>query len=145
MINSYTTHHTGNNVRVPSHPLSYDLVTQAIYYKWQAKPLVARFINPALNEVMRIIPFTLRITHYSRAPASWPGRPKIHVTGYAPLDTPAGIMSESESEDRQRPCRGTVEMTASGDVRWTIVRAISSSPSRLFFFTLQEASLRAIN
>jgi hypothetical protein len=70
---------------------------------------------------MRIIPFTLRITHYSRAPASWPGRPKIHVAGYAPLDTPAGIMTESE-DDEQRQFRGTVEMTASGDVRWTIVR-----------------------
>lgn len=144
MINLYTTHHTGNNVRAPSHPLSYCLVTQAIYYKLQAKPLAGRFINPALNEVMRIIPYTLRITHYSRAIASWPGRPKIHVAGYAPLDTPAGIMSESESEDRQRPYRGTVEMTASGDVRWTIVRVISSSPSRLFFIP-QEASLRAIN
>jgi hypothetical protein len=74
---------------------------------------------------MRIIPFTLRITHYSRAPASWPGRPKIHVAGYAPLDTPAGIMSESE--DRRRRFRGTVEMTASGDVRWTIVRHVYRS------------------
>jgi hypothetical protein len=71
---------------------------------------------------MRIIPFTLRITHYSRAPASWPGRPKIHVAGYAPLDTPAGITTESE--DQQRRCHGTVEMTASGDVRWTIVRPV---------------------
>jgi hypothetical protein len=88
---------------------------------------------------MRIIPFTLRITHYSRAPASWPGRPKIHVAGYAPLDTPAGIMTESESEDRLRRFRGTVEMTASGDVRWTIVRPLP--PSRLLFF--QEASSRA--
>ena len=74
---------------------------------------------------MRIIPFTLRITHYSHAPASWPGRPKIHVTGFAPLDTPAGLMTESE--DRQRRLRGTVEMTASGDVRWTIVRSRSLS------------------
>ena len=69
---------------------------------------------------MRIIPFTLRITHYSRAPASWPGRPKIHVAGYAPVDTLAG--TTTGSEDRQRRLRGTVEMTASGDVRWTIVR-----------------------
>ena len=68
---------------------------------------------------MRIIPFTLRITHYSRAPASWPGRPKIHVAGYAPVDTLAG--TTTGSEDRQRRLRGTVEMTASGDVRWTIV------------------------
>ena len=30
----------------------------------------------------------------------------------------------SESEDGQRRLRGTVEMTASGDVRWTIVRLI---------------------
>ncbi|KAF8489529.1 hypothetical protein F5888DRAFT_1638533 [Russula emetica] len=71
------------------------------------KPLAARFINPALNEVMRIIPFTLSITHYSRGPASWPGRPKIHVAGYA-------------AQDRLKSLRGTVEMTASGDVRWTI-------------------------
>jgi hypothetical protein len=119
------TPHTGNNVRAPfSSSFIYYLVTQKpkyLYIKnWQAKPLAARFTNPALDEVMRIIPFTLRITHYSRAPASWPGRPKIHVAGYAPLDTPAGITSESE--DRQRRLRGTVEMTASGDVRWTIVR-----------------------
>jgi hypothetical protein len=87
---------------------------------------------------MRIIPFTLRITHYSRAPASWPGRPKIHVAGYAAVDSPshAGIVSESQSEDRQRRLYGTVEMTASGDVRWTTVRLviIITIPSRLFFF-----------
>jgi hypothetical protein len=106
---------------------------------------------------MRIIPFTLRITHYSRGPASWPGRPKIHVAGYAAIDTlsPAGTMSESQSEDRQRRLYGTIEMTASGDVRWTTVRLViyywslhlSSSPpidpSRFFFHFLQEGSLRA--
>ena len=69
---------------------------------------------------MRIIPFTLRITHYSHAPASWPGRPKIHVAGYAPVDTLVG--TTTGLEDRRKPLRGTVEMTASGDVRWTIVR-----------------------
>jgi len=88
------------------------------------KPLETRFSNPGLDEVMRIVPFTLRITHYSRAPASWPGRPKIHVTGYSREDTPSGttIESESESEGSQKQIYGTVEMTASGDVRWTIVR-----------------------
>jgi hypothetical protein len=30
---------------------------------------------------MRIFLVTLRITHYSRADASWPGRPKIHFEG----------------------------------------------------------------
>jgi hypothetical protein len=71
---------------------------------------------------MRIIPYTLRITHYSRAPAAWPGRPKIHIAGYAPRDTPAAETTMTESEDKQRGLRGTVEMTPSGDVRWTIVR-----------------------
>lgn len=79
---------------------------------------------------MRIIPYTLRITHYSRAPAAWPGRPKIHMAGYAPRDTHTRAAepttTESESEDKRRGLRGTVEMTPSGDVRWTIVRPFVS-------------------
>jgi hypothetical protein len=79
----------------------------------QGRRLPRRFCNPALYEVMRIIPLTLRITHYSRAPAAWPGRPTIHVAGdwhtaTAPLELAR--------------VRGTVEMVASGDVRWTLVR-----------------------
>ena len=85
---------------------------------------------------MRIVPFTLRITHYSRASAAWPGRPKIHIAGYAPLDNPAQIMTESE--DKQRLLRGTVEMTPSGDVRWTIVRPLLSSFFKNFLFLFNE-------
>ncbi|KAI0247378.1 hypothetical protein BJV78DRAFT_1133446, partial [Lactifluus subvellereus] len=71
-----------------------------------------RFSNPALYEVMRIIPLTLRITHYTRAPAAWPGRPTIHVSG--------DWHSASAPPELAR-VRGTVEMAASGDVRWTLV------------------------
>ncbi len=86
---------------------------------------------------MRIIPFTLHITHYSRAPASWPGRPKIHVAGYAPTDTPAGTMTMAESENIKRRLSGTVEMTASGDVRWTVVRPFLS-PYFLCLLVMEE-------
>ncbi|KAH9979379.1 hypothetical protein BGW80DRAFT_1164495 [Lactifluus volemus] len=72
-----------------------------------------RFSNPALYEVMRIIPLTLRITHYTRAPASWPGRPTIHV---------AGEWHSTTLAPNELTClRGTVEMTASGDIRWTLL------------------------
>jgi hypothetical protein len=79
----------------------------------QAKPLSKRFSNPALYEVMRIIPLTMRITHYSRAPAAWPGRPTIHVSG---------DWHTATAEPELARVRGTVEMTASGDIRWTMVR-----------------------
>ncbi|KAI0296774.1 hypothetical protein B0F90DRAFT_1927184 [Multifurca ochricompacta] len=77
-----------------------------------AQPLSRRFSNPALYEVMRIIPLTLRITHYTRAPPAWPGRPTIHVSGN---------WHTSTSPPELARVRGTVEMTASGDVRWTLV------------------------
>jgi len=64
---------------------------------------------------MRIIPLTLRITHYTRAPAAWPGRPTIHV---------AGDWHTSSAPPELSRVRGTVEMTASGDVRWTLVRIL---------------------
>ncbi|KAH9019749.1 hypothetical protein EDB84DRAFT_1275644 [Lactarius hengduanensis] len=71
----------------------------------------SRFSHPALYEVMRIIPLTLRISHYTRAPAAWPGRPTIHVVGEWHTATTPSVLT--------RMC-GTVEMTASGDVRWTL-------------------------
>ena len=61
---------------------------------------------------MRIIPLTIRISHYTRAPVAWPGRPTIHVVGEWHTATPPALT---------RVC-GTVEMTTSGDVRWTLVR-----------------------
>ncbi|KAH9985958.1 hypothetical protein BJV77DRAFT_932228, partial [Russula vinacea] len=62
--------------------------------------------NLALNEVMRIFPFTLRITDYSRAPASWPGRPKIHLRRRI----------NGEADPDLRRMHGMVQMTASGEV-----------------------------
>jgi hypothetical protein len=79
----------------------------------QVQPPETRFSNPALYEVMRIIPLTLRITHYTRAPAAWPGRPTIHV---------AGDWHTATAPPELARVRGTVEITASGDVRWTLVR-----------------------
>ena len=79
----------------------------------QSQPLSQRFSHPALYEVMRIIPLTIRISHYTRAPAAWPGRPTIHVVGEGHTATPPALTR----------VRGTVEMMpASGDVRWTLVR-----------------------
>ena len=72
---------------------------------------------------MRIIPLTLRITHYTRAPAAWPGRPTIHVSG--------DWHTAAAPPDLAR-VRGTVEMASSGDVRWTLVRL--SLPPPLFLF-----------
>jgi len=60
---------------------------------------------------MRIIPLTLRISHYTRAPAAWPGRPTIHVVGEWLTTT---------TEPALTCVRGTVGMAASGDVRWTL-------------------------
>ncbi|KAH9961869.1 hypothetical protein BJV74DRAFT_954519 [Russula compacta] len=76
-----------------------------------AQPLAERFSNPALYEVMRIIPLTLCITHYTRAPTAWPGRPTIHV---------AGDWHTSAMPPELARVRGTVEMAASGDVRWSM-------------------------
>ena len=64
---------------------------------------------------MRIIPLTLRISHYTRASAGWPGRPTIHVIGEWHTTTTQPALTR---------VRGTVEMAASGDVRWTLVRDI---------------------
>jgi hypothetical protein len=70
---------------------------------------------------MRIFPFTVHITHYSRAPASWPGRPKIHFEGEMFQDiTVAGTTPDMLV---RRMC-GTVQMATSGDVRWSFVRRI---------------------
>jgi hypothetical protein len=87
----------------------------------QAQRLSKRFSDPALYEVMRIIPLTLRITHYSRAPAAWPGRPTIHV---------AGDWHTATAPPELARVRGKVEMVASGDVRWTLVRSIISPCSK---------------
>lgn len=90
--------------------------------KHQSQPLAQRFWHPALYEVMRIIPLTIRISHYTRAPAAWPGRPTIHVVGEWHTATPPALTR----------VRGTVEMTASGDVRWTLVRdRLSLVPMRV--------------
>ncbi|KAI9457329.1 hypothetical protein BJY52DRAFT_1170827 [Lactarius psammicola] len=77
----------------------------------QSQPLAQRFSHPALYEVMRIVPLTLRISHYTHAPAAWPGRPTIHVVGeWHTTTTPPALTR----------VHGTVEMAASGDVRWTL-------------------------
>ena len=100
-------------MRVPPPPSSYPVGASSLTTDTQAKPLSKRFGNPALYEVMRIIPLTMRITRYSRAPAAWPGRPTIHVTG---------DWHTATAEPELARVRGTVEMTASGDIRWTMVR-----------------------
>ena len=88
----------------------------------QAKPLAERFSNPALNEAMRIFPFTVRITHYSRGHASWPGRPKIHFEGEMLQDTTA--LTAMTPDGVTRRLHGTVQMAASGDVHMSLVRCI---------------------
>ncbi|KAI9457327.1 hypothetical protein BJY52DRAFT_1120501, partial [Lactarius psammicola] len=80
-------------------------------------PLAQRFPHPALFQRMRIIPLTLRISHYTRAPAAWPGRPTIHVVGDSYTTTRPPALTR---------VHGTVEMVASGDVRWTL----AAIPSR---------------
>ncbi|KAH9059389.1 hypothetical protein EDB83DRAFT_2224511, partial [Lactarius deliciosus] len=82
-----------------------------LYAEQQSQPLAQRFSHPALYEVMRIIPLTLRISHYTSAPAAWPGRPTIHVVGEWHTATTPSVLTRTH---------GTVEMTASGDVRWTL-------------------------
>ncbi|KAI9453755.1 hypothetical protein F5148DRAFT_985416 [Russula earlei] len=60
---------------------------------------------------MRIIPLTLRITHYSHAPPQWPGRSMIHVAGnWHTTATPLDLT----------PVRGMVKMVLSGDIHWTL-------------------------
>lgn len=76
---------------------------------------------------MRIFPFTLRIVQYSRAPASWPGRPKIHFEGemyYGATPTQATTVGGAPNPDLRR-MQGTVQMTASGEVCWSLVRFLS--------------------
>jgi hypothetical protein len=82
-----------------------------------AKPLGERFTEPGQNEVMRIIPFTLRITHYSRAHALWPGRPKIHFEGEMII----GTTEADPGDPGLRLLEGVVHMAASGDVRWSML------------------------
>jgi hypothetical protein len=72
---------------------------------------------------MRILPFTLRIARYSRAHALWPGRPKIHFEGQMHTGADSGDSGDSEI----RELRGTVQMVASGDVRWSMVRSFYHS------------------
>ncbi|KAI0052789.1 hypothetical protein FA95DRAFT_1553055 [Auriscalpium vulgare] len=74
------------------------------------RELHTRFNDQSLCEVMRIIPFTLRVASYSSAPPEWPGRPKIHVEGEI-----------SGSGSHTRRVRGTVEMVGGGDVRWSMI------------------------
>ena len=107
------------------------------YAHAQAKPLADRFSDPALNEAMRIFPYTLRITGYSRAPAAWPARPKIHFEGESCLDVAPAAMAPVADAPVQRCLSGTVQMAASGDVHWTIVRpslVLVLVPSPVFFF-----------
>lgn len=84
------------------------------HYGWlmtaQAKLLSKRFRNLTLYGVTRIIPLTLRIAHYSCAPAAWPEQPTIHVTGN---------WHTAKVEPELARLRGTVEMTASGNIRST--------------------------
>ena len=88
----------------------------------QAKPLAERFANLAQNEVMRITPFTLHITHYSRAHAAWPGRPKIHFEGEMHMQHAGTTVADPTGDSGHRLLKGVVHMAASGDVRWSLVR-----------------------
>ena len=84
---------------------------------------------------MRIFPYTLRITGYSRAPAAWPARPKIHFAGESCLDVAPAAMAPIADAPVLRGLSGTVQMAASGDVHWSIVRhLIFSSPPGLSLF-----------
>ena len=73
---------------------------------------------------MRIFPFTLRIAQYSRAPTSWPGRPKIHFEGemYYGAGPTTVLTAAGEPNPDLRRMQGTVQMTASGEVCWSLVR-----------------------
>ncbi|KAH9984879.1 hypothetical protein BJV77DRAFT_952269 [Russula vinacea] len=87
----------------------------------QAKPLAERFANLAQNEVMRITPFTLHITHYSRAHAAWPGRPKIHFEGEMHMQHAGTTVADPTGDSGHRLLKGIVHMAASGDVRWSLL------------------------
>ncbi|KAI0031019.1 hypothetical protein K488DRAFT_17776, partial [Vararia minispora EC-137] len=65
-----------------------------------------RFNDPALYEVMRIIPMTIHIHRYTRSHI--PDRPTIHVEG---------VVVGSESTMRMW---GKIECIADGDVRWSL-------------------------
>ena len=80
---------------------------------------------------MRIFPYTLRITGYSRAPAAWPARPKIHFAGESCLDVAPAAMAPVADVPVLRGLSGTVQMAASGDVHWSIVRPPSLSLSHI--------------
>jgi hypothetical protein len=79
---------------------------------------------------MRIIPLTLRISHYTRGPAGWPGRPAIHVVGE---------WHTTATEPALTRVHGTVEMAASGDVRWTLVRHLFIFRAHLRFAAAADA------
>jgi hypothetical protein len=81
---------------------------------------------------MRIFPYTLRITGYSRAPAAWPARPKIHFAGESCLDVAPAAMAPVADVPVLRGLSGTVQMASSGDVHWSIVRPPSLSLSLIF-------------
>ena len=140
--------HTGHNVRLsPSSllvPSSNPNALRHTHARTQAKPLADRFSDPALNEAMRIFPYTLRITGYSRAPAAWPARPKIHFEGASCLDVAPAAMAPVADVPVQRCLSGTVQMAASGDVHWTIVRLFLIPPSPLLAFRGREAGLFAV-
>ncbi|KAA1476391.1 hypothetical protein DENSPDRAFT_509164 [Dentipellis sp. KUC8613] len=70
----------------------------------------ARFTDADLSEVMRIIPFTLRVAAYAPAAPQWPGRPPILVEG----EIAAG------PEGAARRVHGRVEMVRGDDVRWLL-------------------------
>ena len=83
---------------------------------------------------MRIFPYTLRITGYSRAPAAWPARPKIHFAGESCLDVAPAAMAPIADAPVLRGLSGTVQMAASGDVHWSIVRHLIFLLPGLFLF-----------
>ncbi|KAI9453760.1 hypothetical protein F5148DRAFT_1232100 [Russula earlei] len=81
---------------------------------------------------MRIIPLTLRITHYSRAPPQWPGRLMIHVAGdWHTTATPPDLA----------PMRGTVKMVSSGDIRWTLISFREDGQGQWFSIGVAEHEL----
>ncbi|TFY68785.1 hypothetical protein EVG20_g3412 [Dentipellis fragilis] len=76
----------------------------------QMRGVRARFGDPDLSEVMRIIPFTLRVASYGTASPLWPGRPPINVEG----EITAG------ADGTTRRVHGRVEMVLGDDVRWCL-------------------------
>jgi hypothetical protein len=82
---------------------------------------------------MRIFPVTLRVARYSRARAhaSWPGRPRIHFVGEMHL----GSSVVAQPDPGVRLVEGTVQMAASGDVRWSMVCGVPCSARETFSLT----------